>query len=448
MLLRPRTPHARRHDRTAGLDPRGPGPARRPDAGVRPAARLARSRPHPSPGRRGRIRAGRRRPRRVRPHVPAGRLPHRRRTRRRAGRAGRLVRDRHRRRHRSRVAGTVGPPRRAPAGQGGGRLPRADPRPDPARGSGTGSTPDVQQRVVDYLSPAVGDDTYPRINWVWFRLVVQTFLRSVGGPCSAAEMAEDLATHDTFQRADGWLSDGSDRAYDHYVGWALHLYPILWARMSGAADLAPPRREQRRRAARPVPAATPSTLVGADGSPLLQGRSLIYRFAAAAPFWVGALAEVPSLSPGLLRHAATGIVRHFADHGAPDERGPAHRSAGTDRGRGSPSPTPAPARRTGRARACSASRCRPTIRCGPRRAAAAAGAGRRHAARRPGARLAGLRHPGRRHRPGRQPRHRPRHRGVHASPTRRCTRAWATPPRRLRSWTRAAGPPRWTSPSS
>ena len=39
-------------------------------------------------------------------------------------------------------------------------------------------------------------------------------------------------------RADGWMSDGSERSYDHYVGWALHLYPVLWARMQGAADLA------------------------------------------------------------------------------------------------------------------------------------------------------------------------------------------------------------------
>lgn len=180
--------------------------------------------------------------------------------------------------------------------------------------------PGVRERVVEYLSPAVGDATYPRINWVWFRLVVQTFLRSVGGPSSVDEMAEDLATHDTFQRPDGWLSDGPTRAYDHYVGWALHLYPTLWARMSGAEDLAAPRRdrdvETLDRFLRDAVA-----LVGTDGSPLIQGRSLIYRFAAAAPFWVGALAGVPSLAPGQLRRAATGIVTHFADHGAPDDRG-------------------------------------------------------------------------------------------------------------------------------
>jgi hypothetical protein len=178
--------------------------------------------------------------------------------------------------------------------------------------------PAVRRRTIDYLAPAVGDPTYPRINWVWFRLVVQTFLRSAGGPWSAAEMAEDLATHDGFERTGGWMADGPERAYDHYCGWALHLYPVLWSRMAGAADLAAARRDRARLDRFLLDAIA---LIGADGSPLLQGRSLIYRFAAAAPFWAGALAGVPSLSPGRLRHAATSVVQHFAGHGAPDARG-------------------------------------------------------------------------------------------------------------------------------
>ncbi|GAA5187395.1 DUF2264 domain-containing protein [Rugosimonospora acidiphila] len=180
--------------------------------------------------------------------------------------------------------------------------------------------PGVQERVVEYLSPAVGDSTYPHTNWLWFRLVVQTFLRSVGGPWSAREMAEDLAEHDSFRRSGGWLSDGPTRAYDHYGGWALHLYPALWARMSGAADLAAARRDADVRALDAF-LRDAVTLVGADGSPLIQGRSLTYRFAAAAPFWVGALAGVPSVAPGQLRHAAARVVGHFIRHGAPDDRG-------------------------------------------------------------------------------------------------------------------------------
>lgn len=177
----------------------------------------------------------------------------------------------------------------------------------------------TQQQVVEYFSPVVGDHGYPKTNWLWFRLVVQTFLRSVGGPWSPDDVAADLALHDDLYRADGWYSDGYERSYDHYIGWAMHLYPVLWSRMSGAGDLAGGRTATDiARLDRYLLDAI--RLVGADGSPLIQGRSLIYRFASAAPFWVGALAGVPSLSPGALRHAANGVVAHFVSHGAPDGR--------------------------------------------------------------------------------------------------------------------------------
>jgi hypothetical protein len=178
----------------------------------------------------------------------------------------------------------------------------------------------VRQRVVDYLAEVVGDQDYPRSNWVWFRIVVEQFLASVGGPWSLDDMESDLATHESFARDGGWYCDGVSRNYDHYAGWALHLYPILWSRMTGADKLAAAR----------LPAYAERLdrflldavrLVGADGSPLIEGRSLTYRFAAAAPFWVGALAGSTALAPGLIRRAASGIVRHFADHGVPGEDG-------------------------------------------------------------------------------------------------------------------------------
>ena len=177
----------------------------------------------------------------------------------------------------------------------------------------------VQERVVGYLSSVVGDRTYPRNNWLWFRIVVETFLRSVGGPWSAEDLEGDLALHESFARADGWFSDGDQRSYDHYAGWALHLYPVLWARMQGAA--VEPDRQARDVARLDRYLQDAVRLVGADGSPLLQGRSLTYRFAAAAPFWAGAIAQVPSTSPGQLRRAASSIVTHFVQHGAPDEDG-------------------------------------------------------------------------------------------------------------------------------
>ncbi|GIE93257.1 DUF2264 domain-containing protein [Paractinoplanes rishiriensis] len=175
-----------------------------------------------------------------------------------------------------------------------------------------------RERLADWLGAVVGKP-FPPINWVWFQLVVEAFLREVGGPWSADDVASGLAVHESLYRTGGWYSDGPERAYDHYNGWALQMYPLLWAGMAGdmcPAGLVPVWRE---RLARFLDDAV--HLVGADGAPLLQGRSLIYRFAAAAPFWVGAITGATNLSPGLTRRACSGMLRYFREHGAPDERG-------------------------------------------------------------------------------------------------------------------------------
>lgn len=180
----------------------------------------------------------------------------------------------------------------------------------------------VRRNTVDWLATVVGQP-YPPINWVWFRIVVESFLREVGGPWSATDIEEDLAVHARLRRAGGWLSDGAEqRAYDHYTGWALHLYPLLWARsfdVTGGLVAAETVAVWEADLARYLDDAV--HLIGADGSPLLQGRSLVYRFAAAAPLWTAALAGVQGPPPGLLRRAASGILRHFADRGAPDADG-------------------------------------------------------------------------------------------------------------------------------
>ena len=178
----------------------------------------------------------------------------------------------------------------------------------------------TKAQVIDYLGELVGDDTFPRNNWLWFRIVTETFLRSVGGPWSMEDIESDLALHDSFLRSDGWISDGDERSFDFYTGWALHLYPALWPHMQGATELAAGRREaDAARLDRYLLDAR--KLVGSDGSPLIQGRSLIYRFAAAAPFWAGVLSEVPSTSSGALRYSAGKIVDHFLTNGVPDENG-------------------------------------------------------------------------------------------------------------------------------
>jgi hypothetical protein len=179
----------------------------------------------------------------------------------------------------------------------------------------------TQEQVIEYLAPAVGDHTYPRNNWLWFRIFAQTFLKSVGADWSATDVAEDLALHDSFIRDAGWLSDGDTRNYDYYVGWALHFYPHLWARMSGSAELLSAERRAADVARLDRYLDDYQYFFGSDGAPIFQGRSLIYRHATAAPFWAGAVAGVPSHEPGLLRRAASGVAAYFARKGVPDRRG-------------------------------------------------------------------------------------------------------------------------------
>lgn len=167
----------------------------------------------------------------------------------------------------------------------------------------------VQEQLVAWFETVIGEE-YPPINWVWFQIVVETFLASVGGKYSDEDIDAGLAIHDSLYRHHGWFADGPERAYDHYVGWAFQVYPQLLqlmapedARVKARAQL------DGDRLADFLDDAV--HLVGANGAPLIQGRSLIYRFAAAAPFWSGQLLGNTRLSAGLSRRAASGILDYF-----------------------------------------------------------------------------------------------------------------------------------------
>lgn len=175
-----------------------------------------------------------------------------------------------------------------------------------------------RERIVTWLATVVGSQ-YPPINWVWFQIVVETFLKSVGGPWAPEDIESGLAVHESLYRGNGWYADGPERAFDHYNGWALHVYPLLWATMD--PELVDPALETAWRERLGEYLSTAVHLVGGNGSPLVQGRSLTYRFAAAAPFWIGAVTGATDLAPGVLRRAASGMLGHFLDRGVPDRHG-------------------------------------------------------------------------------------------------------------------------------
>ncbi len=179
----------------------------------------------------------------------------------------------------------------------------------------------VQQRIVDWFSGFLGNRTVDN-NWRLFQVVSEQFLASVGAPYRQSDIDGGLDRIEDWYVGDGWYTDGKGRSFDYYNGWALHFYPLLWARIAESdGRMADPGRVAAYRNRLRQFLGGYQHFFGSDGAPVHQGRSLTYRFAAAAPVWMGALADATPLAPGLTRRLASGTLRHFVDRGAPDGQG-------------------------------------------------------------------------------------------------------------------------------
>ncbi|WP_053175110.1 DUF2264 domain-containing protein [Nonomuraea sp. SBT364] len=170
-------------------------------------------------------------------------------------------------------------------------------------------------RLARYLA-TVFDHEPADNNWRLFPVTVGGFLTAAGSHADAsrAAVADGLARIEPWYAGSGWYSDGPNRAFDHYNGWALHFYPALYGLLSGTPMSV---HEARLREFLDSFALT----FAADGRPLYQGRSMTYRFATAAALMVGAVTGHTPLSPGATRRLTSGALRHALEHGALSEHG-------------------------------------------------------------------------------------------------------------------------------
>jgi hypothetical protein len=174
----------------------------------------------------------------------------------------------------------------------------------------------TRERIVAWLATIQGKRVWSN-NWCLFPVVVNAFLKRMGAPHSAPALEQGLDTLDGLYRGDGWYSDGDGNKFDHYNAWGLHFYARYWAVLDG--DVSDPTRAARLRARLHEFLAGYRHFVGGNGSPLFQGRSLVYRFAAATPFWIGQLDGCTPVAPGETRRLASGMLRHFFDAGCAEQ---------------------------------------------------------------------------------------------------------------------------------
>lgn len=173
---------------------------------------------------------------------------------------------------------------------------------------------DVRDRVEDWLRGALRHEPFGN-NWYFFPYTVAGFLESVGlGDADTARARERaLELLETWYRGQGWYSDGDGRAFDHYNGWALHLYPVLDAHLSDESTVYGDRLREHLESY--------ALMFGPDGAPIHFGRSLTYRFAAAAAVGLGAVTGHTPLRPGASRRLIGRCLRYFLDRDAVDENG-------------------------------------------------------------------------------------------------------------------------------
>ncbi|NSL42698.1 DUF2264 domain-containing protein [Streptomyces sp. 8P21H-1] len=173
----------------------------------------------------------------------------------------------------------------------------------------------VQDRTEEWLRDALYHTPAPN-NWHLFPYTVAGFLESVGRGDAKTAAARERARRllEGWYAGDGWYSDGDGRAFDHYNGWALHLYPTLDAFLH-ATDAEPYGSRLREHLD------SFALTFAANGAPLYFGRSLTYRFGASAAVALGAVTGHTPLSPGTSRRIISGSLRHFLDRGALTEDG-------------------------------------------------------------------------------------------------------------------------------
>ena len=164
-----------------------------------------------------------------------------------------------------------------------------------------------------------------RNNWAWFTAVNIAARRALNPKWrefSGDEtfMLEDLGALDKMAApgADGWYTDSvKEEVYDYYNFWVFASHFLYWNKMVGWQYPAWRKRFETRLKA--FLEKTPY-FFGANGSHVLFGRSLIYRWAVLTPLVLAYEQKLWPHSPGLLRRIVRGNIEYQWKIGAYDEQ--------------------------------------------------------------------------------------------------------------------------------
>lgn len=138
-----------------------------------------------------------------------------------------------------------------------------------------------QQTNIYHWLNQINQKTIPPTNWLFFRILVNSFFETVNLKVPDHQFNNDLEAIDSYYLADGWYFDGYKNQIDYYIAWGMQYYGVLFS------QLTPDQSNShiaifRQRAAKF--ASTFKDWFATDGTALPFGRSQAYRFAQSS-FW-------------------------------------------------------------------------------------------------------------------------------------------------------------------
>ncbi|ALW85308.1 hypothetical protein AUC43_09495 [Hymenobacter sedentarius] len=155
-----------------------------------------------------------------------------------------------------------------------------------------------------------GDGPTVPQNWRYFNLFILSFYQSRGYAVNEKLMAEYLQKQLTHYRGEGWYHDAP--TFDYYSMWAFQMYGRLWSEYYGRAHY-PEVAAQLTANFAPLKDTYPY-MFGRDGSMIMWGRSITYRFAAVVPFPLMGLQPQAGTNFGWMRRIASGTLMQFLEN--------------------------------------------------------------------------------------------------------------------------------------
>ncbi|MFC6964892.1 DUF2264 domain-containing protein [Halocatena marina] len=146
-----------------------------------------------------------------------------------------------------------------------------------------------QSQLVEWLNGTNDAELYD-CNWLWFRVLANLGLRSVGANHDWVQAERDLERLEQWASDDGWYVDGTPGRVDYYAAWAMHTYGLIYAALTQDAERNAQFRDRAAKFAQDY-----RYWFADDGSALPYGRSLTYRFAQSSFWGALALADIEAL---------------------------------------------------------------------------------------------------------------------------------------------------------